>query len=143
MRETVQQWVTLLAEWSAALLELIGCALIVGLAVYALGSAVWKLASGGTGQEVFEHTRRRLIRSILMGLEFLVAADIVHTVAVDLTYQSVGVLAIVVAVRTFLSFVLELEMTGRWPWESNPSERRTNSKRSHPGNAEVEAAANT
>jgi uncharacterized membrane protein len=116
-------FVTTFAEWSAAALEMISCALIVALAFSALVHAAAQLLRGRSGAEIFRDTRRTLVRSILMGLEFLVAADIVHTVAVDLTFTSVGVLAIVVAVRTFLSFVLELEMTGRWPWEKGHETR--------------------
>jgi uncharacterized membrane protein len=67
--------------------------------------------------EVYEQYRRLLGRSILLGLEFLVAADIIRTVAVDPSFRSVGVLAIIVIIRTFLSFSLELEITGRWPWQ--------------------------
>ena len=61
--------------------------------------------------------RRQLGRSILLGLELLVAADIIRTVAVTPTIQSVVVLAAIVLIRTFLSFSLELEITGRWPWQ--------------------------
>lgn len=65
----------------------------------------------------YEAYRRGLGRSILLGLEFLVAADIIRTVAVTPTFASVGVLAVIVVIRTFLSFALELEITGRWPWQ--------------------------
>lgn len=65
----------------------------------------------------YEGYRRLLGRSILLGLEFLVAADIIRTVAVAPTFRSVGVLAVIVVIRTFLSFSLELEITGRWPWQ--------------------------
>jgi uncharacterized membrane protein len=65
----------------------------------------------------YESYRRLLGRSILLGLEFLVAADIIRTVAVTPTFRSVGVLAVIVIIRTFLSFSLELEITGRWPWQ--------------------------
>jgi uncharacterized membrane protein len=61
--------------------------------------------------------RRQLGRSILLGLELLVAADIIRTVAVTPTVRSVSVLAGIVLIRTFLSFSLELEITGRWPWQ--------------------------
>lgn len=61
--------------------------------------------------------RRQLGRSILLGLELLVAADIIRTVAVTPTIRSVIVLAAIVLIRTFLSFSLELEITGRWPWQ--------------------------
>ncbi|WP_393082983.1 DUF1622 domain-containing protein [Streptomyces sp. LN704] len=66
---------------------------------------------------VYRGYRRRVGRSILLGLEFLVAGDIIRTVAVAPTYASVGVLALIVGIRTFLSFSLELEITGRWPWQ--------------------------
>ena len=62
--------------------------------------------------------RRMLGQSILLGLEFLVAADIIRTVAVSPTLESVTVLAAIILIRTFLSFSLELEISGRWPWQS-------------------------
>ena len=65
--------------------------------------------------------RRGIGRAILLGLEFLVAADIIRTVAVDLTLRAVGALALLVLVRTFLSFTLEVELEGRWPWEKRRS----------------------
>ena len=61
--------------------------------------------------------RQQVGKAILLGLEFLVAADIIRTVAVAPTFTGVGVLAIVVAVRTFLSFTLDVELEGRWPWQ--------------------------
>ncbi len=54
----------------------------------------------------------------MLGLEILVAGDIIRTVAVDPTFRSAGVLAIIVGIRTFLSFSLEVELEGRWPWQS-------------------------
>jgi uncharacterized membrane protein len=69
------------------------------------------------GQDTYETYRRRLGRSILLGLELLVAADIIRTVAIAPTYQSVGVLGLIVLIRTFLSWSLELEISGRWPWQ--------------------------
>jgi uncharacterized membrane protein len=67
--------------------------------------------------------RQQVGKAILLGLEFLVAGDIIRTVAVDPSFTGVGVLAILVAVRTFLSFTLEVELEGRWPWQA----RRTGS----------------
>ena len=60
--------------------------------------------------------RRNLGRSILLGLEVLIVADIVRTIIVDPTYESVVVLGVVVVVRILLSFALEVEMDGMWPW---------------------------
>ena len=61
--------------------------------------------------------RQSLGRAILLGLEFLVAGDIIRTVAVSPTFTSMGVLAVIVLVRTFLSFSLEVELEGHWPWQ--------------------------
>ena len=66
---------------------------------------------------VYTRFRRVLGRAILLGLELLVAADIIKTVAVTPTLDSVAVLAIIVLIRTFLSWSLELEISGRWPWQ--------------------------
>jgi uncharacterized membrane protein len=70
---------------------------------------------------IYRPFRRFLGRSILLGLELLVAADIIRTVAVTPTLASVGVLAGIILIRTFLSFSLELEITGRWPWQKAPA----------------------
>lgn len=70
--------------------------------------------------DAYRGFRQRLGRVILLGLEFLVAADIIRTVAVTPTLTSAAVLAIIVAIRTFLSFSLEVELEGRWPWEKRP-----------------------
>lgn len=114
--------VQLIAEWCAALLEVSGLAIIVLLAFYSLLYGLVLLARGTGGTVTFREARHRLVRSILLGLEFLVAADIIHTVAVELTFTSVGVLAVVVVIRTFLSFTLELENSGRWPWQQRSGE---------------------
>lgn len=75
-------------------------------------------------EERFRLYRARLGRSILLGLEFLVAADIVNTVAVEPSLDSLAVLAGIVAIRTFLSLSLEVEIEGRWPWHTREAARR-------------------
>ncbi|RQH13098.1 DUF1622 domain-containing protein [Bradyrhizobium sp. RP6] len=62
-------------------------------------------------------------RSLLLGLEVLVAADIVKTIAIELTFVSLGLLAGLVVVRTFLSWTLTLEIEGRWPWQPEQPKR--------------------
>jgi uncharacterized membrane protein len=101
----------------------------VGVAIIALGTV---LAAGiAVGQllrksgDAYRIFRNQLGRSILLGLEFLVAADIIRTVAITPNAQSVAVLAGIVAIRTFLSFSLEVEITGRWPWQQKPTEPAT------------------
>jgi uncharacterized membrane protein len=71
---------------------------------------------GGQGADAYRVVRTVFGRSILLGLEFLVAADIIRTVAVQPSLQNVLVLGLIVLIRTFLSFSLEVEIDGRWPW---------------------------
>ena len=91
----------------------------VGVAVIALGALISAAGviprlKAGSAYRVF---REQLGRSILLGLEFLVAADIIRTVAVTPDARSVAVLGGIVLIRTFLSFSLQLEVTGYWPWQ--------------------------
>lgn len=88
----------------------------------------------GTPPQAYRTYRRTLGRAILLGLELLVAADIIRTVAVTPSFTSVGVLAIIVVIRTFLSWSLELELEGRWPWEHpRPTESGALSPEAHTG----------
>ena len=95
----------------------------VGVAVIAVGALI--SAAGVISRlrtktgDVYRVFRQQLGRSILLGLEFLVAADIIRTVAVTPDARSVAVLAGIVLIRTFLSFSLELEVTGYWPRQKN------------------------
>ncbi|MDI3213629.1 DUF1622 domain-containing protein [Arthrobacter sp. AL12] len=93
---------------------------IVSLPMAMRGFQPRRLPDGAEPLSVYRSYRQLLGRSILLGLELLVAADIIRTVAVTPTFESVGVLAIIVLIRTFLSFSLELEITGRWPWQKQP-----------------------
>lgn len=110
------------AEWAAISIEATGICLIILIALWAVISAIVRLITKRDEGAVYFELRQRLGRGILLGLEFLVAADIIHTVAVELTFTTVGVLAIVVLIRTFLSFSLEVELTGRWPWSKSREE---------------------
>jgi uncharacterized membrane protein len=68
--------------------------------------------------DVYRPYRQGIGRAILLGLELVVGGDIIRTVAVSPTFGSVGVLALIVAIRTFLSVSLEVEVEGRWPWQA-------------------------
>ena len=89
-------------------------AIVVGVAYALIDAALRGLRRVGP---VYTRFRRVLGRAILLGLELLVAADIIKTVAVTPTLESVAVLAVIVLIRTFLSWSLELEISGRWPWQ--------------------------
>lgn len=103
--------------------KLVGTAVdVAGVAVIVLGilisSAIFVARlPGRPGRQDYRRYRQGIGRAILLGLELLVAADIIRTVAVSPTFHSVGVLAAIVAIRTFLSWSLEVELEGRWPWD--------------------------
>ena len=95
---------------------------IAGILAIAIGTmlATWQFLRAGRRElptDRYRSYRSGIGRAILLSLEFLVAADIIRTVALEPTFTGVGVLATIVAVRTFLSFTLELELEGQWPWQ--------------------------
>ena len=109
----VTEW----AHLAARGIEAVGIGAIVFGALAATTTFAWNLRAGVAG--AYRSYREHLGRAILLGLEFLVAADIIGTVAIEPSFENLGVLAIIVAIRTFLSFSLELEITGRWPWQES------------------------
>jgi uncharacterized membrane protein len=107
---------TRLMEPVATGLELFGVAVIVGGILWATARFLLRDLRSGDGIKAYERYRANLGRGILLGLEILVGADIVATVTAPLTFHSVGMLGLIVLIRTFLSFSLETEIEGRWPW---------------------------
>lgn len=110
-------------------IEIVGKAIdAVGVAVIALGALISAVAAvmrlRARTPDVYRWFREQLGRSILLGLEFLVAADIIRTVAVTPDARSVAILAGIVLIRTFLSFSLQLEVTGYWPWQTARARRQ-------------------
>lgn len=106
-------------EAAGSIVDLAGVAAIVAGAFVATVLAVRGLLRRQA--RVYEVYRQQLGRAILLGLELLVAADIIRTVAVTPTFESLGVLAFIVLIRTFLSYSLQLEVTGRLPWQKAPA----------------------
>ena len=100
----------------------------IGVAAIAIGALI--SAAGALSRlnrktgDVYRVFREQLGRSILLGLEFLVAADIIRTVAIKPNATSVAVLGGIVLIRTFLSFSLQLEVTGYWPWQAARARRQ-------------------
>jgi uncharacterized membrane protein len=84
----------------------------IGLTVVVAAGRLWRRQ-----RQVYRRLRQEVGRAILLGLELLVAADIIRTVAISPTLESVAILSGIVLVRTFLSFSLQVELTGRWPWQ--------------------------
>lgn len=105
-----------LVEWVGQGIEATGVGVIVAGAAGASFRHLRRLQAKDA--DAYSSYRRELGRSILLGLEFLVAGDIIRTVAIEPTFTSVGILAVVVLIRTFLSLSLETEISGRVPWRS-------------------------
>ncbi len=106
-----------LVEAAGKAVDVAGVLVIVVGGVVATGLFVRRSLRGADFPVAYRSYRQSLGRAILLGLEFLVAGDIIRTVAVSPTFASVGVLAAIVVVRTFLSFSLTVELEGHWPWQ--------------------------
>jgi uncharacterized membrane protein len=101
-----------------------GVAVIILGAVISTGAAAIRLSRHEADN--YRRFRQQLGQTILLGLELLVAADIVRTVAAQPTLTSVAVLGAIVLIRTFLSFSLEVEINGRWPWRKDTTPPSSN-----------------
>ena len=116
------------ADWihlCTRVVEIVGTAIIVIGSFGALAAFLVRMVTARMSRDALvADFRSSLGRSILLGLEFLVAADIINTVAVEPTIESLLVLAGIVLIRTFLSFSLEVEIEGRWPWQAKPAAGR-------------------
>jgi len=96
--------------------------IVIALGVFwATGRILWSVLARTSPANAYRHYREAVGRSILLGLELLVAGDIIRTVAVRPTFTNVSVLVIIVLVRTFLSWTLEVELSGRFPWQPERS----------------------
>lgn len=101
----------------------------VGVLAVILGSGVATYGFGRTFRTLPEGVayrtyRRKLGRSIILGLEFLIAGDIIRTVVVADTLRNVAILGLIILIRSFLSVTLHLEVEGRWPWQAERDESR-------------------
>ena len=118
-------------------IEIVGTSIdAVGVAVIALGaltSAAGAVVRLTRREPAYRPFRQQLGSSILLGLEFLVAADIIRTVAVTPEPKTVAVLGGIVLIRTFLSYSLQLEVTGYWPWQGAKMRRETVAKQAAAG----------
>ncbi|HLK94023.1 MAG TPA: DUF1622 domain-containing protein [Polyangia bacterium] len=107
-------------DGAASLFEAAGTLVMAAGALLAL--ALTFRDRGGGGPAAFKAFRYRLGRAIILGLELLVAADILRTISTRPTVGDVAVLGGIVLIRTFLSFSLEVELEGHWPWQAKPSD---------------------
>ena len=117
LRQIMIEQAHILVDLLAKLLELAGAAIILGGIAVASVNYVREGLRTGDWRASYERYRSNLGRGILLGLELLVGADIIATITAPLTFLSVSLLGAIVVIRTFLSFSLETEIEGCWPWQ--------------------------
>jgi len=104
-------------EVVSAGIEVLAVLIIVGAVVYAIGRYAFRRTSEvGDAYALF---KEKIGKGLLLGLEFLIAADIIRTVALDPTFRSIAELGLLVVIRTFLSWSIVVEIEGRWPWKAD------------------------
>ena len=102
-------------HWIVTAIEILGVAVIL---LGVLVSTVWMARDLASGEwtRAYRSYRANLGRGILLGLEFFIAADIIGMVAIVPTFERLGILAVIIIIRTLLSFSLQIEVDGRLPW---------------------------
>ena len=109
-------------DGAVRLLEVAGVGIMTSGCFVSVVAYVRDLTNGVPRQGAYTALRHNLGRTILLGLEVLIVADIILTVAIDQTLESAATLGLIVLVRTFLSFSLDIEMDGVVPWRRRASE---------------------
>jgi uncharacterized membrane protein len=119
--ESTRLWI----EMAAVGIESLAVAIMVGFIV--IVTVRWLIQLSQKTDRAYESYRAAVGKSLLVGLELLVAADIIRTVALDTSLLSVGILSALVLIRTFLGWTLTLDIEGHWPWQSRaaPAERQS------------------
>jgi len=108
-----------LFKMTAVAFEAFGVAvLILGFGL-SMGHFIRRIFRVTERHEAFREFRKGFGHTLLLALDLLVAADIILTITIDLSFETLGMLGLLVLIRTFLHFVLELEVTGRWPWQGS------------------------
>jgi len=117
MREAAVEGMLSWVQYAATGMELLAVAIIVLVILFATVSYVLRIMVRQADTTTYTDFRHRIGRALLLGLEILVAADIIRTVVLEPTLNNVVVLGLLVLIRTFLSWSLVLEIEERWPWQ--------------------------
>jgi uncharacterized membrane protein len=113
-----------LVDGASLVIELLAVFIIIASVLYFTGAFVFRAIRKRETEAGYRYMKRGLGSALLLGLEILVAADIVRTVVLEPTLESVGILALLVVVRTFLSWSLVVEIEGHWPWKKTELESK-------------------
>ena len=107
-----------LIEYAALAIEVLAVMIIVVAIIHAMLRYTFRSLTDPQEEDHYQDLKIRLGRALLLGLEILVAADVIRTVALEATLESVVILGLLVLIRTFLSWALVVEIEGRWPWQT-------------------------
>jgi uncharacterized membrane protein len=122
-RGEVLEIIRAMIEWAALCIEILGATVIIaGVMKVAITRGTVRYLFQLDKPGAYESYKHQMGRSLLLGLEFLVAGDVVRTVALEPTLNNVSVLGLLVVIRTFLSWSLAVEIEGRWPWRARSEE---------------------
>lgn len=130
MKSGIDRVINNFIQQSSIGIEAMAVVIIVFGVIYATVSYLLYFARGTAGAGAYTEFKVRLGKTLLLGLEVLVAGDIIRTVALEPTLTNVGILGLLVAIRTFLSWSLMVEIEGRWPWQRRAQARVTPSVKS-------------
>jgi uncharacterized membrane protein len=111
---------TELFKMTAVAFEAFGVAVLIFGFLLSMGYFIKSIFRETERHEAFRELRKGIGHTLLLSLDLLVAADIILTITIDLSFETLGMLGLLVLIRTFLHFVLELEVSGRWPWQHTP-----------------------
>jgi uncharacterized membrane protein len=118
--EFILEWI----EAFSLIIEVLAVIVILVAVIGSLGGYIYDRFGGLSEGERYTRFRHRLARSLLLGLEMLIAADIIRTVALEVSFESILTLGLLVLVRTFLSWSLVVEIEGYWPWQAAEKEHK-------------------
>ena len=119
----MDEWFISALRMTTRLIQIGGIAIIVIGLLSGTIAYLRDIRVSGRGTDAYSGYRSRVGRAILLGLEFLVAADIINTVVIEPALHNLAILAGIVLIRTFLSFSLEVEIDGKWPWQRQGAPR--------------------
>ncbi len=106
------------SEW----IDMIGVIIIVAGAIFSTIHVIFQFFGNTKPHRLYTSFRQNLGRSILLGLEFLVAGDVIRSITGTPSFDAVAILALIVLVRTFLSITFDMEVEGKWPWQKGKQE---------------------
>ena len=100
--------------------EAVGVAVLIFGFILSMGRFIKRIFQATEQHEAFREFRQGFGHTLLLALDLLVAADIILTITLELSFETLGMLGLLILIRTFLHFFLELEVSGHWPWQGSP-----------------------